>query len=122
MKKPIVLYDGNCALCRKTIKTLAFLDVFQRLMFINVLSPGAKDIIQNLNFNLEDLLYDMHIVEGNKSWKGYKAYQRISFRIPILWILVPFLYFPPVKYVGERIYRRVADSRTCRVEPVRTKL
>ena len=117
MKKAIVLYDGNCSLCRRTIKTIAFLDVFGQLIFINVLSNDAAEVMGELNFKLEDLLIDMHIVEGKNFWKGYQAYQRISRRIPALWILVPFLYFSPVRYVGQMIYRRVADSRTCRLEP-----
>ena len=117
--KPIVLFDGNCALCRRTIKVLSFLDIFRQLKFINALSSDAAGIIQERDLKLEDLLYDMHIVEGASSWKGYEAYQRISLRIPLLWLLVPFLYFPPVRNVGERVYRRVADSRTCKIEPVK---
>ena len=117
MKKAIVLYDGNCTLCRKTMRIISFLDIFQQLNFINVLSPEAAALIQALHLKSDDLLFDMHIIEGTKSWKGYQAYQRISLRIPLLWVFVPFLYFPPIRFVGERIYRRVADSRTCRVVP-----
>ncbi|MBF0503864.1 MAG: DUF393 domain-containing protein [Candidatus Omnitrophica bacterium] len=121
MTKAIVLYDGNCALCIRTMKTIAFLDIFKKLYFINAWSSEAIAVIEALNIKSDDLLVDMHIVEGVRFWKGYPAYQRISLRIPLLWIFVPFLYFPPIKYIGERIYRRVADSRTCQIAPLRDK-
>jgi len=115
MNQAIILYDGNCTLCRRTMKTLKCLDVFNHLKPINVLSADATSVIKSLNLKLEDLLFDMHIIEGSRSWKGYQAYQRISLHVALLWILVPLLYFPPIKFIGERIYRRIADSRTCQV-------
>lgn len=115
MKKAIVLFDGNCSLCQKTVKTIGYWDIFKQIRFINFLSPQAKPVIDELGLKIEDLLYDMHIVEGKKSWKGYEAYQRISLCLPLCWVLVPFLYFPPIKKEGMRIYRGVADSRTCQV-------
>jgi len=121
MATALVLYDGNCSLCRKTMKIVVFLDIFKRLKFINVLSSEAGPVMQSLNLKIEDLLTDMHIVEENRFWKGYEAYQRISLHLALLWILVPFLYCPPIRLIGERVYRRVADSRRCRIEPGRIK-
>ena len=67
MKKAIVLYDGNCTLCRRTVKTIGLIDIFRQLTFINVLSSEANTYYSiELNFKLDDLLFDMHIVEGTK--------------------------------------------------------
>ncbi len=119
--KATVLYDGNCSLCRRTMKTIAFLDVSHQLNLVDILSSQAGPMIQEWHLKLEDLLFDMHIVEGEKLWKGYEAYQRISLHLPLLWILVPVLYFPPIRWIGLRVYRRVADSRACAITPMRTK-
>ena len=119
MNQVFILYDGNCTLCRRTMKTLKFVDLFNQLKPINVLSADAAPIIKELNLKLEDLLFDMHIIEGTRVWKGYQAYQRISIHLVLLWVLVPFLYFPPIRLLGERIYRRVADSRTCQVRSLK---
>lgn len=117
MSRAVILYDGNCSLCKRTVKTLAFFDIFHQLEFVNFLSQEAEKVYKPLNLTLQDLLFDMHIVEGTRTWKGYEAYQRISLRLPLLWVLVPFLFFGPIKRIGINYYRKIADSRTCVIKP-----
>src|SRR5690606_5766163 len=47
--------------------------------------------------------------------KGYEAYQRIAWRVPVLWLTLPFVYLPPIAAIGRRVYRHVADTRACSV-------
>ena len=61
----------------------------------------------------EALIKDMHAVSGEKTWMGYDAYRAIAARIPLLWPAWPFLSLWPVTHFGRKIYRRVADTRSC---------
>ena len=125
-----VLYDGNCGLCRRTMSILNQLDWLQSLKPVNALDREAVEA-EGLGY-LDDaaLMKDMHAawkVEPNsgegpssewKSAKGYDAYQHITWRVPLLWPLIPFIYLPPVAAIGWNVYRRVADSRACTIPSV----
>ncbi|MEN0111164.1 MAG: DUF393 domain-containing protein, partial [Planctomycetota bacterium] len=137
-----VLYDGNCGLCRRTMAVLGVLDWLQQLRPVNALDRKAVER-EGLGC-LDDaaLMADMHAAWRRRrepdaageftageepvqrdSWgvaKGYGAYQAIAWRVPLLWLALPLVYLPPVVMVGKRVYRRVADSRACRV-PVAPK-
>ncbi len=107
----VVAYDGNCELCRRTIASLNVFDIFDRIVYVNVLEPDSLTSGRLDNLSMNDLLKDMHAMVGRKTWKGYQAYRVIATRVPILWPVLPFLYVWPVTLIGSRIYRHVADSR-----------
>lgn len=115
-----ILYDGNCGLCRRTLGVLGTLDWFQALKPINALKREAVEA-EGLGL-LDDaaLMQDMHAAweDQQGEWqvaKGYAAYQAIAWRVPLLWPILPLLYLPPIPTIGRAVYRRVADSRACRV-------
>jgi predicted DCC family thiol-disulfide oxidoreductase YuxK len=112
-KRMVVLYDGNCRLCRRTIVTLLAIDVFDRIDYVNALDEKATKNIDLTSINQEDLLRDMHAIVGNRRWLVYDAYRVIAKQNPLLWPAVPLLYLWPVTSIGRWIYRKVADSRTC---------
>ena len=112
-KDMYLAYDGNCKLCRRTIATLRVFDIFGRLTFVNALDRQAIATHNLLWLDSQALLADMHAVVQTKSWKGFYAYRVLAPRIPIFWPILPLLYVWPVPEIGKRIYRRVADSRTC---------
>jgi predicted DCC family thiol-disulfide oxidoreductase YuxK len=112
-----LVFDGNCQLCRRTIAMLRTLDVLNRVDFINGLDRGALRAAGLDHIPEDALLADMHGVEGDRISTGYDAYRRLSLRVPPLWLLVPVLYLPFVRAIGMKIYRRVADSRTCSLVP-----
>lgn len=108
-----VLYDGNCKLCRRTIATFRVFDIFGRLTFINALDEQAIATHNLFWLDSQALLADMHVVRKTDSWKAFYAYRVLAMRIPIFWPILPLLYVWPVPQIGKRIYRSVADSRTC---------
>ncbi len=120
-----VLYDGNCGLCRRTMGVLGTLDWFRTLKPVNALNREAV-VAEGLD-HLDDaaLMQDMHAAwsDPDVEWrdaKGYAAYQAIAWRVPLLWPVLLLLYLPPIPTIGRAVYRRVADSRACRV-PVTPK-
>lgn len=109
----VVLFDGNCKLCRRTAGVLGTLDVLGQLRFVNMLDVAARRAAGVDRFDEAELAMDMHVVAGPRSWKGFDGYRVLSGRMPMLWPMLPFLYLGPVAAMGRKVYRRVADSRLC---------
>jgi predicted DCC family thiol-disulfide oxidoreductase YuxK len=111
----VVLYDGNCKLCRRTLATLRVFDVFRRVAYVNALDQDAVKERELGWLESSALMKDMHVVVRSTKWTGFAAYRALASRIPLLWPALPFLYLWPIPAIGSWIYRRVADSRTCRI-------
>jgi predicted DCC family thiol-disulfide oxidoreductase YuxK len=111
-RKPVVmLYDGECGLCRRSAFTVAMLDWLHRMRLVDfrdteVRKEHAPDL------TLKDLDRSMHVrLPDGRYRKGFYAFRVLAARIPAAWPLWPFLYVPGVPWIGERIYRRIADNR-----------
>lgn len=116
----VVLYDGGCHLCRRTLALLRSIDLFDQLEPVDGLSGDPR---RKRFPDLTDamLAHDLYAGDGRRTAGGYEAYQWIASRLPILWWAGLIMRWGPVSAVGKRIYRRVADSRACSIEdrPVR---
>jgi predicted DCC family thiol-disulfide oxidoreductase YuxK len=115
----VVLYDGNCRICRRTMGCFIAWDVLGRIRYVNALN--RYDIEKTGLGWLKDeaLMKNMHVVIGNKVWRGFEAYRQLTLRLPVFWPLVPFLWLWPIPQAGKTIYRYVADSRTCSITHTR---
>ncbi|MEJ7616346.1 MAG: DCC1-like thiol-disulfide oxidoreductase family protein [Pyrinomonadaceae bacterium] len=110
-----VVYDGNCKICRRTIASLRRFDLLGRITYVNALDEKALSEHNLLWLDAQALATDMHAVVGRKAFVGFASYRALAARIPLMWPLLPFLYLPPIPAIGSRVYRRVADSRTCSI-------
>lgn len=120
-RQPItVLYDGNCKVCRRTMGMLLTLDWLEQLHPVNAFDR-ERFAAMGLGYLEDDaLMRDMHAAERTpqREWhttKGFDAYQRIAWRVPLLWPTLLVIYLPPVASLGRKIYRHVADNRACSV-------
>ena len=60
----------------------------------------------------EDAEAAMLVATGEgRVFKGFYAFRRLVWRVPRLWVLVIFLYFPGSSYFGTRLYAWVARNR-----------
>ena len=110
----VVLFDGSCSLCRRIVASLRTVDVFGRLTYVNALDEEARRDAGAAALDPDALMREMHVVAGARTWSGFGACRVVAARIPLLWPVWPFLYVWPVPALGRRIYRCIADSRTCR--------
>jgi predicted DCC family thiol-disulfide oxidoreductase YuxK len=110
-----VIYDGNCQLCRRTIASFRVFDLFERVTYVNGLDSEALAAHGLSWLDPEALIRDMHVVVGQNIWTGFAAYRKWLTRLPLFWIALPLTYLPPIALPGQRIYRRIADSRACRL-------
>src|SRR5579884_534520 len=114
-KEMYVIYDGNCKVCRRTIASLRVFDVLGRVTYVNAFDNEAM-IDHGLHWlDSTTLMTGIHAIVGKESWTGFSAYRLLATRIPILWPILPFLYAWPISKVANRLYRHVADSRTCSI-------
>ena len=110
--KPLVLFDGLCPLCQGSVAWLKRLDWFRAVDFKDARDPSN---IPSMDppLALSRLLEEMHLVTTDlkKSLHGFKAFRYISWRIPLLFLLAPFMYIPGIPWLGQKIYLWVARNR-----------
>ncbi|MBL8014470.1 MAG: DUF393 domain-containing protein [Candidatus Omnitrophica bacterium] len=111
----LVLYDGHCSFCRRTIGFLKVFDVFGRIEYIDLHSSASQDYRKNLKIDQEDLMKDIHGLIGTKIVRGFSVYQNIAGRVPLLWIAYPLMQIGIFHKMGEKIYGNVAAHRTCKL-------
>jgi predicted DCC family thiol-disulfide oxidoreductase YuxK len=103
-----VFYDEGCGPCTRVANLLDRLNWLNAIWF----RPAAE-----YPDGTGDEYHDIHSVRGDgRVFLGFATYQQIAWRIPLLWLVAPIMYFPPVTWLGRKAYRRIADSRGCEVE------
>jgi predicted DCC family thiol-disulfide oxidoreductase YuxK len=110
--KAVVLFDGDCPLCRMGVGYLRRLDWLGRLHYQNVraeaeLPPAAAAIPRDRRLD------EMHVLtpDRKRSPAGFSAFRWMAWRLPLTLPLAPFLYLPGVRWAGDRVYRWVARNR-----------
>jgi predicted DCC family thiol-disulfide oxidoreductase YuxK len=108
----VVLYDGQCPLCQRSVKILRRLDWFKVLRF-----QDARDVehlpASAVPLDPDQLLKEMHLLtpDRRRVYAGFYAFRYIAWRIPALLVLAPWLYLPGVPTLGQKVYRWVAKNR-----------
>mgnify|MGYP003855140515 FL=1 len=90
--KNLIIYDGNCKLCKTTSSVISFLS-------------------KNFQFDPNNKTNEVIYIENDKVYKGFYAIRRISLKIPFLWIFIPIFYFPFFDKIGTKIYNLVSKHR-----------
>ena len=110
-----VIYDSGCELCRRVIAILRTLDISD---FLNpVAADTSTDDFRRRypHITHEMTTRDLYVAGDNTIAAGYDAYIVIATSIPVLWPAALLMRLPPIAAIGRRCYRRIADSRYCRV-------
>jgi predicted DCC family thiol-disulfide oxidoreductase YuxK len=125
----ILLFDGECAFCRKGVSILRRMDWLNRIAYRDArdtanLPPCSEPL------EPQKLLDEMHVVtpDGQRAFAGYRAIRWLSWRVPPLWLVAPLLYLPGALWLGTWVYRWIAKNRfklvpcehgQCRITPPR---
>ena len=111
-RQAIVLFDGECPLCRKTTAILKRLDWLHQLRFHNCRDTAG---IPANTARLEParMIAEMHVLTPNRktALSGFRAVRWIAGRVPPLWPLYPLLFIPGMPKMGQRIYLWIARNR-----------
>lgn len=110
--KGVVLYDGSCPLCLKSISILKKLDWLGALRFQNARETDRlpKSFVP---LDQKRLIEEMHLLtpDRRRAPAGFKAFRWIAWRLPLLWPVAPLLYIPGVPWLGNKVYLWVAKNR-----------
>jgi len=110
--RAVVLYDGLCPLCRKSVAILKRLDWLKRLSY-----RDARDTehLPESAVPLEPgrLLEEMHLVtpDRRRVHTGFRAFRWMAGHLPLLWLLWPWLFLPGIPWLGRKLYRWIAKHR-----------
>jgi predicted DCC family thiol-disulfide oxidoreductase YuxK len=110
--KGIVLFDGDCPFCRRSVAILRRLDWLGRLHF-----QSARDVEHlppaEVPLDPKRLLDEMHVLtpDRQRAHAGYRAFRWIAWRLPLTLPIAPLLYIPGVPWLGNRVYLWVARNR-----------
>jgi len=109
--KALVLYDGRCRLCLKSVAMLRRLDWLRRLDCVDA-RDAAQPLLQRPPVAGAPLLEEMHLLTPHgRLFHGFGAFRWMAWRLPLLWPLAPWLYLPGVPWLGQRLYLWVARNR-----------
>ncbi len=110
--RSVVLFDGTCAFCQKSVSILKRLDwrgrlVFQEAQQKSEWPPSAVPL------KLSNLLEEMHVVSPDRehTYGGFAAFRFMAWRLPVLWPVAPLFYLPGVPWIGNKAYRFIAKHR-----------
>jgi predicted DCC family thiol-disulfide oxidoreductase YuxK len=110
--RAMLLYDGQCPLCRRSVAILKKLDWFRRIDYRDARDEAnIPSVIPPLQ--AARLLEEMHLVtpDGRRVYHGFGAFRWLAWRMPLLWLVAPLLYLPGVPQFGQRVYLWVARNR-----------
>ncbi len=111
MNNIIVLYDGHCGLCLRSMFVLLQCD------WLNALKPVDFRVMDDRKAFAPDVTERsldkaMHIRLADGSYlTGFDAFRYMTKRLPPLWLAWPILWIPGVAPIGRRIYGAIADRR-----------
>ena len=98
--KGIVLYDGACPLCQRSVRILKRLDWLKKLHFQDArdtrnLPPTEVPLVP------KRLLEEMHVLTPDRKriHAGYGAFRWMAWRLPLTLPLAPLLYIPGVPWM-----------------------
>lgn len=110
-QKLVVLYDGHCRLCQRSVFTLAICDSLRRLELVDLHNNTLRTKYAK-GKKKSDLMHEMHVRLPNGEFRaGFYAFRALCKHLPVLWPLRPFLFLPLVAPVGKLVYSRIAASR-----------
>jgi predicted DCC family thiol-disulfide oxidoreductase YuxK len=110
--KGIILYDGQCRLCQRSVRILKRLDWLHRFHFQDC-RDTAKLPKTATPLDPEKLLEQMHVVtpDRQRAYAGYRAFRWMAWRIPATCWLAPLMYIPGAPWLGSKLYLGVAKNR-----------
>lgn len=105
-----VLYDSDCPLCTFQMKSLTWLDWFDKVRFLPINNSRSAELAPGVD--REDLMEAIHCVTPDGTiHRGARAIRFLGMRMPLLVPAALVLWMPGVIWIAEKIYQFVSRNR-----------
>jgi len=112
--RPALLYDGSCGFCKGCVGILKKMDLFASLDYRDFYEYIDRHKVLPAGLTQDDVLRRMYLIEDdNERYGGYTVFRRIAWAMPMMWPLIPVIFFPGMGIVGPVLYDAVAKNRKC---------
>jgi predicted DCC family thiol-disulfide oxidoreductase YuxK len=110
--RAVVLFDGQCEFCRRSVRLLKRLDWLHQLHFEDCRDPTHLPPTPS-PLDPTRLLEAMHLVtpDRRRVFVGFEAVRWLAWRLPAVMPFTGLLYLPGVPRLGHRLYTWVAKNR-----------
>ncbi len=106
----VLIYDGNCVFCTKSVKQLAKFDGSKRLAFVSLHHPFVAENYPELTHEM--LMKQLYAVDQKGNYYGGAAAIRfLSRKLPLLWIIAPVMHIPFSLPLWQWAYMQIANRR-----------
>lgn len=104
--KGIIVFDGYCVLCNKTVKFLIKIDKRKELLFTTLTSKLGQEIAGEIPPGKESIVF----VEEEQKFTKSDAVLRVLQAVGMPWSLLTILRIVP-KFIRDSIYMLIANNR-----------
>lgn len=110
-KADVVIYDGKCVFCRKSVKLLDSWVEQGQLAYVSLHDPWVADYVPSLTH--DQMMKQIYLVSRSDDslHGGAEAIRYLSTRSWKLWIAAPFLHIPFSMPLWQWIYQQIAKRR-----------
>jgi predicted DCC family thiol-disulfide oxidoreductase YuxK len=106
-----MLYDGTCGVCRRTVDIVQRLDVLGRVDVLDAARDWPSVERRYPMLSQAACLEEMHVLRPDgRAERGFDAYRVLARALPVTWAIVPILYVPGVRWIGQAVYKSVAHG------------
>lgn len=108
----LLIWDRGCEFCGGWVRAA------RRLDWLGVLRYAGNEDEQLLarhGISRQAADAALHLVDAHATRVGYDAVRGVADVLPLTFLWAPLLGLPPVRWVGDRVYRWVARRRSCSI-------
>lgn len=105
----VVVWDDGCGFCASWVRWFRRLDWLAALRFV----PRSELAASGVAVTDEAAARALQLVSREEVRGGFAAVGRVLEILPVSFLWGPLLRLPPIAWIGERLYRRVALRRRC---------
>lgn len=104
--KDIVLFDGICGLCNRSVKFILKKEKTNDLLFSPLQSEFAKAQLSNFNIQTDSIVY----IHNNKAYTKSGAALRLCLQLKYFWPLMAVFLIVP-SFIRDYVYDFIAKNR-----------
>jgi predicted DCC family thiol-disulfide oxidoreductase YuxK len=118
----VFYYNGHCGFCRRWVGRAQKITL-RRVEWRDFHQHGAEVAHLNLRFDRAAYL----VIDRRTAFPGFRAFRRLLLAMPLLWLLLPLVYLPGARPLGDVLYRYISvkygpvdQAPACRVKHAKT--